>query len=146
MAQKAEDMLSKILNKWLCNGQLFPREWIFEISRKAFETGPSPAGGQVVPGPPFEICGPHFTFGPLVAAYIQYSILKMWHPSGFWAPPAAKPGDGPGLRYPYLYPVPVWKQFLDICVRLQTHYPSACPTGKPDSDHLCCTACCHRTD
>jgi len=40
---------------------------------------------------------PHFTFGPLIAAYIQYSILKMWPtllvfgPS-FWflATPAAK--------------------------------------------------------
>ena len=47
------------------------------------------------PGPPFKTCAPHFTFGPLVAAYIQYSIFKMWppfwflaHPSGFW-PPAA---------------------------------------------------------
>ena len=39
---------------------------------------------------------PHFTFGPLFAAYIQYSILKTCPPSGFWlllvvfAPPAAK--------------------------------------------------------
>jgi len=34
-------------------------------------------GGQWFPAPPFEICAPHFTFGPLVAAYIQYSIFKM---------------------------------------------------------------------
>jgi len=27
---------------------------------------------------------PNFTFGPLVAAYIQYSILKKETPSGFW--------------------------------------------------------------
>jgi len=26
---------------------------------------------------------PHFTFGPLVAAYIQYSIFEMCPPSGF---------------------------------------------------------------
>jgi len=39
--------------------------------------------------------------------------------------------------YPDPYPVPVRKQFLDILIRLQTHYPSGYPTGKPDSDHLC---------
>ena len=38
------------------------------------------SGGPVVPGPPFEICAPHFTFAPPVAAYIQYCILKMWPP------------------------------------------------------------------
>jgi len=27
---------------------------------------------------------PHFTFGPPVAAYIQYCILKIWSPSVFW--------------------------------------------------------------
>jgi len=36
----------------------------------------------MVPDPPFEICAPYFTFGPLVAAYIQYSIYGP--PSGFW--------------------------------------------------------------
>ena len=39
--------------------------------------------------------------------------------------------------YPHPYPVPIWKQFLDIRIRLQTHYPAGYPTGKPDSDHLC---------
>jgi len=34
------------------------------------------------------------------------------------------------------YPVPVWKQFLDIRIRLQTHYPAGYPSGKPDNDHL----------
>jgi len=29
------------------------------------------------------------------------------------------------------------KAVLDIRIRLQTHYPSGYPTGKPDSDHLC---------
>ena len=52
--------------------------------------GPSPAGEAVVPGSPFEIGAPHFTFGPPVAAYIQYCILKMWPPFWFLAPPAAK--------------------------------------------------------
>jgi len=27
-------------------------------------------------------------------------------------------------------------QFLDIPIRLQTHYPAGYPAGKPDSDHL----------
>jgi len=53
--------------------------------------GPSPAGVPVVLGPPFEICAPHFMFGPLVAAYIQYCILKMWPPL------LLTPGDGPVL-------------------------------------------------
>jgi len=39
--------------------------------------------------------------------------------------------------YPYPYPVPAGKQFLDIRIRLQTHYPAAYPTRQPDSDHLC---------
>ena len=30
---------------------------------------------------------PYFTFGPLVAAYIQYSIFKMRPPFWFLAPP-----------------------------------------------------------
>jgi len=38
--------------------------------------------------------------------------------------------------FEYPYPVPVWKQFLDIRIWLQTHYLAAYPTGKPDSDHL----------
>ena len=37
-----------------------------------FCAGPSPAGRPVVSSPPFEIGAPHFTFGPPVAAYIQY--------------------------------------------------------------------------
>jgi len=37
-----------------------------------------------------------------------------------------------------ILPVPVWKQFLDIRIRFQTHYPAGYPpTVKPDSDHLC---------
>jgi len=57
--------------------------------------GPSPAGGQWFPAPPFEICDPHFTFVPLVAAYIQYTIFKMWPPFWFLAPLLLYPGDGP---------------------------------------------------
>jgi len=61
--------------------------------------GPSPAGGPVVPGPLFEIGAPHITFGPPVATYIQYCILKMW--PLFWIlaprpPLLLNPGDGPG--------------------------------------------------
>ena len=47
------------------------------------------SGGAVVPGPPFKICSPPFTFGPLVATCIQYSIFKMWPPLLLY------PGDGP---------------------------------------------------
>jgi len=51
---------------------------------KDVNTGPSLAGGQWCPAPPFEIGSPHFTFGPPVAAYIQYCILKMCPPAVFW--------------------------------------------------------------
>jgi len=40
------------------------------------------------------------------------------------------------IRFPFL------KQFLDILIRLQTHYRAGYPTGKPDSDHLRQTQCC----
>jgi len=64
--------------------------------------GPSPPGGQWCPDPPFEIVAPHFTFGPPVAAYIQYCILKMC-PSPSWFSALflvfgrllLNPGDGP---------------------------------------------------
>jgi len=51
----------------------------------------SPAGGAVVPDPPFEIGSPPFYVWPLFDVYIQCCILKMCPPS-FWflAPPAAK--------------------------------------------------------
>jgi len=52
------------------------------------------SGGPVVPGPPFEIGAPHFTFGPPVAAYIQYCILKMCPPM------LLNPGDGPDAGPP----------------------------------------------
>jgi len=38
---------------------------------------------------------PHFTFGPLVAAYIQYSVSKMCLPLWFLAPLLLNPGDEP---------------------------------------------------
>jgi len=34
---------------------------------------------------------------------------------------------------------------MDIRIWLQTHYPAGYPTGKPDSDHLCCLVTCHST-
>ena len=43
-------------------------------------------GDQWCPAPPYEICAPHFKFGILVAAYIQYSILKMCPPLLFFGP------------------------------------------------------------
>jgi len=53
------------------------------------------SGGAVVPGPPFEIGAPHFTFGPQVAADIQSCILEVWPPFWFLAPLLLNPGDGP---------------------------------------------------
>jgi len=54
-------------------------------------------GVQWCPDTAFEIGTPHFTFGPPVATYIQYCILKMCTPllffgPSFWflGPPAAK--------------------------------------------------------
>ena len=48
----------------------------------------------------------HFTFGPLVAAYFPFSILKMWPPFGFWpllvfAPLLLNPGDEPEYHTSY---------------------------------------------
>ena len=59
-------------------------------------------GRPVVPAPHLKSVPLHFTFGSPVAAYIQYCILKLWPPSGFWplflafGPPLLlNPGDGP---------------------------------------------------
>jgi len=64
-----------------------------KCSTRVLEQGRRQRRSQWCPAPPFEICAPHFTLGPLFAAYIQYSILKMWPPfwflaplSGFWPP------------------------------------------------------------
>ena len=65
--------------------------------------GPSPTGGQLFPAPPFEHCAPHFTFGPLGAAYIQYSILKMCPPFRFLAPPSGS------------WPLPAAKSWRRAC-------------------------------
>ena len=72
------------------------RRLVSPLTRKVFRAVAS-GGGQWCPAPPlFEICTPHFTFGPPVAAYIQYCILKMcnpllvFSPSWFLPPPAAK--------------------------------------------------------
>jgi len=40
---------------------------------------------------------PHFTFGPPVATYIQYCILKMWLPL------LLNPGDGPAWKLSYIF-------------------------------------------
>ena len=60
-------------------------------------SGPSPAGGPVVPGPPFEICAPPFHVWPpgCCIHLIQY-FKNVVPPSHFWplllvfGPPAAK--------------------------------------------------------
>jgi len=46
MAQKAEKMLLKIINEWLCNVQLFPKVWIIEILIKAFRTSGFVSGSR----------------------------------------------------------------------------------------------------
>jgi len=63
------------------------------LAKKVPDPGSSPAGGQWCPHPHLKSVPPHFTFSPLVATYIQYSILKMCPPllvlappSGFWPP------------------------------------------------------------
>jgi len=61
----------------------------------------TPSVAPLLSGP----SAPHFALGPLVAAYIQYSILKMCPPP-FWflAPLLLNPGDGPDCCRPVLYP------------------------------------------
>jgi len=71
---------------------------------KGYMAGTSPAGGAMVPGPPFEIGAPPFhVWPPPVAAYTQYCILKMWPPRLVFGlsflvfgPLLLNPGDGPG--------------------------------------------------
>ena len=46
-------------------------------------------GGRGARPPHLKLVPPHFTFGPPVATYIQYCILKMWLPL------LLNPGDGP---------------------------------------------------
>jgi len=77
----------------------------------AIRPGPSPAGGPVVTGPPFEIGSPPFHVWPLIATYIQHCILKMWPPFWFLAPLLLNPGGGPAY-------VPV------LCVADFDHYHS----------------------
>ena len=90
--------------------------------QQSLHPGPSTAGGgQWCPAPPFEIGAPHFTFGPQVAAYIQYCILKTW-PSllvfgplffGFWPPLLLNPGDGPV----YIGPSTRWRSIAETILR-----------------------------
>jgi len=47
MAQKAEKMLLKIINEWLCNVQLLPKVWILEKLIKAFRISGSVSGSRL---------------------------------------------------------------------------------------------------
>ena len=47
MAQKAKNMLPKILNEWLCNVQLYLWVCIFKISRKLFQISLSLSGSRL---------------------------------------------------------------------------------------------------
>jgi len=83
--------------------QYFRRRFDCTLNRQAqYRQGRRHREGQWCPAPPFEIGAPHFTFGPPVATYIQYCILKMWPPllvfgPSFWflAPLLLHLGDGP---------------------------------------------------
>jgi len=55
MAQKAEEMLLKIINEWLCNVQLFPNVWNLEISMKAFRISVSGSRSKAVFGYPYPV-------------------------------------------------------------------------------------------
>ena len=67
------------------------------VTNMHFTQGRRQRGATGARPPPFKICAPHFTFGLLVAAYIQYSILKMCPSFWFLAPLLLNPGDGPGI-------------------------------------------------
>ena len=64
-----------------------------------WQPGPSPEGGDS------GARSPHFTFGPPVATYIQYCVLKMWPSvlffgsSWFYGPLLLNPGDGPAGNF-----------------------------------------------
>jgi len=65
-------------------------------------------GGGVVPGPPFEICDPHFRFGPWLLHTSNTVFLKCGPPFWFLAPPSGfcpplllNPGVGPGSHASY---------------------------------------------
>jgi len=88
----------------------------FKFFHNVENAGQSPAGGQCCPAPPFEIGAPPFHVWPPVAAYIQYSILKMWPPSGFWPPLLLNPGDGPEFME-HVAPA----KLTPILVKLQTN-------------------------
>jgi len=85
-------------------------------------------GGQWCPDPPFKFGAPHFMFGPPVAAYIQYCILKCGPPlvfgPSFWflAPPAAISwqrawGDA-NLLLPNFYVLPALSSQLSVFSKL----------------------------
>ena len=89
----------------------------------------------------------HLTFGPLVAAYIQYSIFKMRPPFWFLAPPGfcppllLYPGDGPAYRYTLFT---FWSTYLDIdeISFLWRRLSLASPSGDQRSTHnVCCVFC-----
>ena len=75
----------------------------WQLSKVAVVRGRASGGASGARPPIWNRC-PHFTFGPPVAAYIQYCIFKMCSPlrflaptSGFCPPLLLHPGDGPGL-------------------------------------------------
>ena len=60
------------------------------LNRSCLSPGPSPAGGQWCPAPPFEIGALPFHIW-IPGCYIHPILyFKMWHPFWFLAPPAAK--------------------------------------------------------
>jgi len=77
--------------------------WVVEpVGRLAYQVnvnqgaGPSPTGGPVVPGPPFEIGAPSFhAWPPGCYTHPILYFLNVAPPSGFCPPLLLNPGDGP---------------------------------------------------
>ena len=53
-------------------------------------------GGAMVPGPPFEICAPHFMFDPQLLHTSNILFLKCGPPLWLLPPLMRNAGDGPG--------------------------------------------------
>ena len=73
-------------------------------------------GGQWCPSPHLKSVPTHFAFGPPVAAYIQYCIIKIWPPFlvlaplfVFCPPLLLNPGDGPVRVADDVFGNRIWK-------------------------------------
>ena len=91
---------------WLTSWPWLIKRCVHGCQKDSFQVGKQGHrqwGGSGTRPPHLKFVSPHFTFGPLVAGYVQYSILKMWPPllgfcPSYWflAPLLLNPVDGPG--------------------------------------------------